>query len=910
MRGEEGIGPQRWLRDISLNTLQVLAGQVLGVFIFLLLSRYLDKDSYGRLSWALAVLTTATTILSLRLEQIVVRDVAAGKDASSLLGLFLFHTIGAAVVFLVLLLVFRAHPLLWWLSFSQLLLLAALPFRQVVTGRSAFGWLVVVGSVSNLVRCLGLAGLVLLSAVSLRTVVVLFTASALVEWLVGFIVVVYRLGVPVRWRMRWGAYRQLIADALPQVGMVVMNAGLARVDWILIGLFSTSAAVAEYSFAYRAYEFSPVPLLVLAPLLLNDLSRGDRTKLRWFKRIYAVAGTVLPLAGILFWSPLMGWLTAGKYGRSDWPVFALLSCSIPFQYFINLYWTEEFAANRLGRIFRITAVTALFVVAGDLVAIPLWGGVGAAAVWTAGMVLQWGGYVYRKISWKSYLLHIDWFLLLFLVLMVNVKLYVKIAAVLIILIVYGRRIVYGRGIVYWRRIVHGKRSVYGRGGIAREIFRQRYILFYVGMLLLALLNLLFSIQSLSLPAFFAFGMGACYWLLALLAAGIIYWFVRVNDPQRLHRTLEVFLLLNSVCMLASFIVICCKAGVINPYTYEGEHRRYFINTGDMITGIGLDGSVSTALISAFGMLYFFYRNKWLASLFCLVTLLLAGSNFVDIMLIVVLLFVFIFRSDRLQKSRIIVSFLLMAVFWAKVSPQNGTYVEEVVKRVDKKNVYVAPVPIPNAKDHEFVERKEVVKKEEMMRTFSDVYYPSGMEDSFKLRYKNYNRSGRWVAMQEMARFFSEHPMRLLLGTGMGHFSSRLAFKTAALGIDGGYPARERYIDPFFRDNYLYLYLYYHGKDEGQHSMVNKPDSVYGQLLCEYGLVGLLLFVVLYAAFFFRHSRGLTYGLPVLLLMGMAFFTEYWFEQLSIVILFELLLLSDKKLTDRNESEGHSADARV
>jgi len=861
----------------------VLAGQVLGVFIFLLLSRYLDKDSYGELSWALAVLTTATTILSLRLEQIVVRDVAAGKDASALLGLFLFHTIGAAVVFLVLLLVFRAHPLLWWLSFSQLLLLMALPFRQVVTGRSAFGWLVVVGAVSNFLRCLGLVGLVVFAAVSLRAVVLLFTVSAFVEWVVGFLVVVYRLGVHVKWGS-WHEYRRLITDSLPQAGMVVLNAGLARVDWIVLGVFSTSAAVAEYSFAYRAYEFSPLPLLVLAPLLLNDLSKGDRTKLPWFKRVYIVAGTVLPLVGILLWSPVMGWLTAGKYGRSDWPVFALLSLSIPFQYFINLYWTEEFAANRLGRVFRITAVTALFVVAGDLVAIPLWGGVGAAAVWTTGMVLQWVGYVYRKINWKDYLLRIDWFLLLFLVLVVNVKLYVKILAVVILLVVYGRKV------------------------LTSGVFRQRYIWFYLGILLLASFNLVFS--GLSATALVAFGMGACYWLLALSAAAIIFYFVQVNDPQRLHRTMGAFLLLNSLAMLASFVVICCKAGVINPYTYEGEHRRYFINTGDMITGIGLDGSVSTALISAFGVLYFFYRNKWLASLFCLVTLLLAGSNFVDIMLILVLLFVFIFRSDRLQKSRIIVTFLLMAVFWAKVSPQNGKYVEEVVKRVDKKNVYVEPIPIPDAKDHEWVERKEVVKKEVTMRSFRDIYYPSGMEDSFKLQYKNYNRSGRWVAMQEMARFFQEHPMRLPLGVGMGRFSSRLAFKTAALGIDGGYPTGERFIDPFFRDNYLFLYLYYHSKDEGQHSVVNKPDSVYGQLLSEYGLVGLLLFVVLYGAFFFRNSRGLTYGLPVLLLMGMAFFTEYWFEQLSIVILFELLLLSDKKLTYRNESEGHSADARV
>ncbi|WP_431210737.1 oligosaccharide flippase family protein [Puia sp. P3] len=493
-----------------MNTLQVLAGQVLGVFIFLLLSRYLDKDSYGQLNWALAVLTTATAVLSMRLEQVVVRDVAAGRNASSLAGLFLLHTIGASAVLLLLLLVFRAQPLLWWLSFSQLLLMMALPFRQVVTGRSAFGWLVVVGSVSNLVRCVGVFGLVVFSAVSLRTVVVLFTVSAVVEWVVGYWVVVYRLEVPVRWG-RWNEYRQLIVDSLPQLGMVVLTSGMARVDWILMGLFSGSAATAEYSFAYRAYEFSPLPLLVLAPLLLNDLSRGDRTRLPWFRRVYLIAGILLPLAGILIWSPMMGWLTEGKYGRSDWWIFAVLSCSVPFQYFVNLYWTEEFAANRLGRILGITAVTALFVVVGDLVAIPEWGGVGAAVVWTGGMILQWAGY-----RWGRNLLSIDWFLLVFLVLMVNVKLYIKIVAILMLLIVYGKRL------------------------ISKEVFRQRYIVFYIGMLSLAVVNLLFSFQSLSLPAVFAFGMGACYWLLALLAAVIIYWFVQQMEPRRLHRTLEVF----------------------------------------------------------------------------------------------------------------------------------------------------------------------------------------------------------------------------------------------------------------------------------------------------------------------------------------------------------------------------------
>lgn len=928
-------------RNISLNTLQVLGNQILGVFVFLLLSRYLDKNSYGELNWSLAVITVITTILSLRLEQIVVRNVAAGKDASAMLTLFLFHTIAAAVVFLGVLsacrvlapVFFGHHPLIWLLSFSQLLLFISLPFRQLVTGKSAWGWLVALSSISNVIRCLGLLGFVLFSGFTLWGVVMLFTVSALAEWVLGAFIVFYQLGVGLDRRVSLAGYSELIKGSLPQVGLVFLNAGMARIDWILMGLFSTPAHTAEYSFAYRAYEFSPLPLLVLAPFLLNSFSRrcidGVITVPAWMERyIRAVVifGTLLPLLGVLVWVPLVDGLTLGKYGQAGALPFLLLSCSIPFQYLINVYWTAEFAANRLGRIFAITAITAIVVLAGDFLLIPYFAGMGAAMTWLIAMVVQFflfsrkpllaGAYswnnklfygiaialvaggiamwltpsvvlrvgialaVYGGLAWVGGLVEkewikvirlpsIDWSLLLFLVGVLNVKLYIKVAAVLFAVVLYRKKAIPGL------------------------FFRKNHLWFYAAMLLLAVCNLLLSIPSLSAPAFIAFGLGCGYWLLAMLSAYYIYLFVQ-EDEQRLHRTIEVFFLLNGGVMLVSFLVVCFQAGVINPYTYEGEHRRYFINTGDMITGIGLDGSVTTALIAAFGVLYFFYRDRRLAMLFCLSTMLLAGSNFVDLMLGVIFLFIFIFRSDRLQKSMIIVSLMFIAVFFAKVSPQNGEYVKDIVSRLDGKHVYNEPVPIPNARDYEFVERKDVVKKEATMKAVQQTLYPPKMEDSFRVRFKSYNRSGRWVAWQQMVHFFEDHPALIPLGAGMGRFSSRLAFKTTALDIAGGYPAGRRFIDPFFRDNYLYLYIYYHSRDEGQHSVVNKPDSVYGQLLSEYGLVGLLLFGVFYVAFFMKGSWGLTYGLPILLLMGMAFFTEYWFEQLSVVILFELLLLLDKK----------------
>jgi O-antigen/teichoic acid export membrane protein len=399
-----------------MNTLQVLFNQLLGVFIFLLLSRYLDKEGYGELNWSLAVLTFITTILSLRLEQIVVRDVAAGKDPSTMLTLFFAHNVMLGLLFFGLLLganflfpvAFHRHSILWILSISQLLTFFALPFRQLATGKSAFGWLAVLSLVSNLIRCVWLAWLVTFSVLTIPRVLIVFTVSALAEFVLGGYIVLGRLRVPLRRRTPFSGYGQLIKGSLPQVGVVFLNAGIARIDWILMGVFSTPAHTAEYSFAYRAYEFSPLPLLVLAPFLLNSFSRlfggspagmdaSDRgpgpaptlpSWLNGFVRLSAIFATLLPLWLVLAWSPLIDLVTAHKYGQVNALTFLVLSACIPFQYLINIFWSAEFAANRLGRILVITAITGGIVVAGDCLFIPLYAGQGAAGVYLVAMIVQ------------------------------------------------------------------------------------------------------------------------------------------------------------------------------------------------------------------------------------------------------------------------------------------------------------------------------------------------------------------------------------------------------------------------------------------------------------------------------------------------------------------------------------------
>ena len=390
---------RKLIKHISANTLQVLGNQCLGVFIFLLISRYLDKSSFGELSWSLAVLTFTTTLLSLRLEQIVVRNVAAGDDPSSMLTLFAAHNFFTGLIFWVVLSIVGGGSLLWVLSISQLLTFWALPFRQILAGRSAFGWLALLASVSNLVRAVGLYLCVVYSTLTLRSVVILFSVSAAAELILGAWIVCGRLRINFGMFKPMSAYAQLIRTSLPQVGVVFLNAGIARIDWILLGILSTTAHTAEYTFAYRAYEFAPLPLLVLAPLLLNRMAKGpspDGAFMHALVQVEMVLATLPTLWAVLMWAPVMDAFTANKYGQVNIPTFLILACCIPFQYLINLYWSHDFARNKLSRIFFITAVTGVIVVTGDVLLIPAYAGAGAAVAYLVAMIVQY--LLYARVS--------------------------------------------------------------------------------------------------------------------------------------------------------------------------------------------------------------------------------------------------------------------------------------------------------------------------------------------------------------------------------------------------------------------------------------------------------------------------------------------------------------------------------
>jgi hypothetical protein len=215
---------------------------------------------------------------------------------------------------------------------------------------------------------------------------------------------------------------------------------------------------------------------------------------------------------------------------------------------------------------------------------------------------------------------------------------------------------------------------------------SRLPLFYIFAIAIAIFNWFLLAGFSNINYSVAFSAGVFFWALCILAMHQVKLFVEQNSPAVIHKTLVVFFLLNAVVSLGVLGIIIFKTGAINPYLYQGEYQKYFIGTGDYIRGISFDTSTTNAVLNAFGVIYFLGRKNALMVLLCMIILLLTGSNLTNFLLVAVLLFIFIFQSDKDQKSVIVICFLFLVIFLAKISPQNNNYVTNILARLFEKPV--------------------------------------------------------------------------------------------------------------------------------------------------------------------------------------------------------------------------------
>ena len=426
------------LRQLSANGVQLVLNQSLSIAIFYLLSVRLSKPDFGRLNMAFAILLGLFGALTLGIDSLAVKKTAAGSDRRSLLRTYLFHVLVTGIPGLALLwltapwLPEKLFPLLPLIGVGKFFIFLSTPFKQITSGREKFSVLARMSLVSNVIRCGGLLVLMVGGRLTLPLAVLVFVVGDLAELVVSIFLfrrverenpaaadLFHREATPgkkkfLRLAEQWG---MLLREASPQAGVVIITALLARFDWICIGFISTATRLAEYSFAYKAFEMAQLPLLVIAPLLLPRFTRFFRTgvqqeeKLRLLLHgeLFVAAGSALLIQAA--WAPLIDLVTAGRYGIVNRPTIILLCCSLPLIYINNFLWTALFAMGRLRSILLSFVLAAIVNVVGCLVLIPVFGNAGAAIAFLLSMAAQTSFYLLQspqpvfRSAWKPLALY-------------------------------------------------------------------------------------------------------------------------------------------------------------------------------------------------------------------------------------------------------------------------------------------------------------------------------------------------------------------------------------------------------------------------------------------------------------------------------------------------------------------------
>jgi O-antigen/teichoic acid export membrane protein len=380
--------------------LQALALQVLGSIFFYVISVYLSKDSFGAISWMNALSIFITAVLGFGLEQVVIRRIAASQRSDWAAAAFLFHSLaafGATLVVLWLLsLVLRSdiYQLLPWFFIAQGLLFLGIPLKQFLNAKEKFTPYGVIAIISNSLRVCGAFYLVAVHELQIHSIIVVMICTAGGELMALLIYVITKTDFSFKFRFQ--AYKKLLKEATAQYVSVIFDMSLSRMDWLLLGFMASKSVLADYSFAYRAYELSRLPMLIIAPVILPRLSRLMVSKpsgklqeqVNSFNTAELLLAMLLPLVFNILWTPVVGMITGGKYGATNAMEFLILSLCIPLQFFINLLWSISFSVKKYKAVSSVTVACAITNIVLNLIFIPLLNGIGSAVAYLITNILQ------------------------------------------------------------------------------------------------------------------------------------------------------------------------------------------------------------------------------------------------------------------------------------------------------------------------------------------------------------------------------------------------------------------------------------------------------------------------------------------------------------------------------------------
>ncbi|MDP9079231.1 MAG: polysaccharide biosynthesis C-terminal domain-containing protein [Bacteroidota bacterium] len=401
------------LVKVFSSGLQAMSVQVLGAFFFYFISIYISKGDFGVISWTNAVSIFLTTLLGFGLEQVVVRRIAASGRSDWAAAAFFFHAVVGFILTFALLLFFvgllKNHASIYkalpWFFLAQGMLFIGIPLKQFLNAKEQFTPYGVIAVISNACKIVVAWLLMKQGILHLQTILLILIGTAVFELCCLFIYLLVKTSFSFKFQFR--AYLKLIKESSSQYLSVIFDMSLSRMDWILLGIMTSSSVLADYSFAYRAYELARLPMLIMAPIILPRFARllvnNNKIDIEYQKYIKSLNITelffaaLIPLILNILWIPLLNLITNGKYGESNSLEFSILSLCIPLQFFINLLWSLSFGAKKYKAVSYITIICAVTNITLNLILISKFNGLGAAVAFLATTLLQAGLY-YRLVQ--------------------------------------------------------------------------------------------------------------------------------------------------------------------------------------------------------------------------------------------------------------------------------------------------------------------------------------------------------------------------------------------------------------------------------------------------------------------------------------------------------------------------------
>lgn len=485
--------------------------------------------------------------------------------------------------------------------------------------------------------------------------------------------------------------------------------------------------------------------------------------------------------------------------------------------------------------------------------------------------------------------------------------------------------------------------------------------FYVTLPVLALVNLFFVSGDLSVSHIVAVLVCVGLWLAALLAFRQVSLFIAQLPVVKTETTLKWLAGINLAVSLADLIKIMLATQSLNPYT-QISPPPYGISSGDLIGGaFGGMHLVNTAICCML-CVFFIYRGSLVFTLISLTPFLLTGSNLGTLILCALLGYVLFFKTGLVYKTIAVFCLLAVIVYYNKITPDNGKYMTSVLTKVPAhlkiKNKEELPAKVDSEKAGTIalIPQKRVYTKDELINLYlqylrkrnaiaetettdklqtsvlssftsyankekkergrmeNKVFYlkDSVQKAKSKKAFFDYGRlkkfdleheAGKITSFKQTAAYLSSGAAAFLFGAGAGSFSSRQAFITSGIVEDSRLLMLLPHYETFeFKNNHEAIFKYLMFRDDETHSITNLPFCWYNQMLGEYGILGALAFFVLYCGFFIKRYRHLSYGRMLLPALLMFFLFDYWYERLSVVIIFELLMLLDMKIREEEQNK--------